>query len=412
MTALGSAGPGQFTGDCPGMYSVVDVPVSPSDSGRASLDSQESLPFLEQSSPSQKDEEMGGDTVSQPLTDSLTQAWLHRPGLGLVLTFLAVVLSNLVNLMAKELGKDHVSPIQLVFCRSLAMLLLCLPWNLYQRSPPFPSSLTRRQQGLLLFRGTVGCANVLASYWSLHHLSLGNQKMLVSTRPVFVAISARVFLKETFGLPEAGVMLLMLGGVVCVVQPPALCLLTTPDPVPELWPILAMFLVLATTALSANSTVILRSLRNHSVVSLIAANQILYSLESFSLLLLTEDSSSLPPPSSRLPVLAMAALVLCQYSLTILSLRTVRANTQAVFSGSADLIVAISLQMLYYHDIPDPISWLGAALVLSAVLITGLTNCLGSQTDSQSVTLVTVRRLGTLVRGEAAALAQGGNVTK
>jgi drug/metabolite transporter (DMT)-like permease len=66
--------------------------------------------------------------------------------------------------------------------------------------PPFPSDMERKEQAMLVFRGVVGFANILASYYSLRYLDIGDQKMVASSRPVWVIMFSRLFLKEKCGV--------------------------------------------------------------------------------------------------------------------------------------------------------------------------------------------------------------------
>ena len=101
----------------------------------------------------------------------------------------------MVNIIVKDL--TTVPPVTLLFYRSLLMLGVSMPWAVAVNKPPFPSDMGRKEQAMLVFRGVVGFANILASYYSLRYLNIGDQKMVASSRPVWVIMFSRLFLKET-----------------------------------------------------------------------------------------------------------------------------------------------------------------------------------------------------------------------
>ena len=97
-------------------------------------------------------------------------------------------------------------------------------------------------------------------------MPLGDAKTLQSTRPIFVAVFARIFLKEPCGVLEALNTALMLGGVVCDMKPPAIFgeNLVNVDHYDD-ETLVAAILVFSTTVLAGNITANLRSLHKDHV---------------------------------------------------------------------------------------------------------------------------------------------------
>ena len=52
------------------------------------------------------------------------------------------------------------------------------------------------------FRGIISCGHGLAAYFAIQQMPLSVEKMIVSARPIFTILFARIFLKEAFGIFE------------------------------------------------------------------------------------------------------------------------------------------------------------------------------------------------------------------
>ena len=153
-------------------------------------------------------------------------------------------------------------------------------------------------------------------------MPLGDAKTLQSTRPIFVAVFARIFLKEPCGLIEFLNTSLMLGGVICVMKPPVIfgeVLDSTAQYDDE--SLVAAVLVFVTTILAGNITVILRTLRKDHVASLTATNQIIIIMFSFFLIFATGRELTTPSYEDRLLVLAVATWSLIYAMLQTLGIR-------------------------------------------------------------------------------------------
>ena len=60
---------------------------------------------------------------------------------------------------------------------------------------------------------------MIASYFALQQMPLGIAKMILSSKPVFTLLFARLFLKERVGWVACLAVLFMLAGVVSAVEP-------------------------------------------------------------------------------------------------------------------------------------------------------------------------------------------------
>ena len=112
----------------------------------------------------------------------------------------------------------------------------------------------------------------------------------------------------------------------------------------------AAILVFVTTALSANITVILRQLRKEHVASLTSANQIVYLIETFYIIMVMGYDMTTPPWADRLKILVIALNTLAMAIFHLLALKLEEANKVSLVSSSGGIVMAFLLQVLYNLD--------------------------------------------------------------
>ena len=100
----------------------------------------------------------------------------------------------------------------------------------------------------------------MANFYALQQMPLGVVKMIISTKPVFTIIFARVFLKEKSDFLDGISILLLMGGVVTVIQPWDLQSADSDSGYSEHF-LLATVLLFLSTGMASNIGIILRKLR-------------------------------------------------------------------------------------------------------------------------------------------------------
>ena len=116
-----------------------------------------------------------------------------------------------------KLAAQHMSSLEVVFFRNIAgvvligIAILKKPMT-HQGGKPF----------LLFFRGLMGFVALLAFFYNIAHISLGDAMTYSKTSPIFTAVFAWLFLHEKLSLKGWGAILLGFVGIVFITQPSGL----------------------------------------------------------------------------------------------------------------------------------------------------------------------------------------------
>ncbi|KAK7873131.1 hypothetical protein R5R35_006357 [Gryllus longicercus] len=320
------------------------------------------------------------------------------PYLGLLLATLSSLFFSLCSVIVKWLVDVH--PMELAACRFVGVLLPAVPIVLWRNERPFP----RGRRAMLLLRSFVGTTGLMLSFYAFRHMPLADASVVVFSVPVFVAIFARLFLKEPCGLFNVLSVCLTLVGVVLITRPPLLFGRAVPalaEQLPsngaggagassDLWGAVAAF---AATLFGANAYVLLRALKGLHF-SVIMSNFGCFALAQT--LLVTWALGALCVPRcgwDRALVVALALFSFGGQILLTLALQLEQAGPVAI-ARSADIVFAFIWQVLFFQEVPNRYSIGGAVLVTSSVVLTGLRKWALALPDSSA----TKRSLGVLAR--------------
>lgn len=132
---------------------------------------------------------------------------------GVRLMVLAAFFFALMGACAKVLS-GLMPPVEVVFFRNLVGVVL-IGLSVWKT----PMNNRGGKPWLLLFRGTIGFLALLAFFYNIAHISLANAMIFSYTSPIFTALLAAWFLKESIG--SRGWMAIGIGfvGIVLVIQP-------------------------------------------------------------------------------------------------------------------------------------------------------------------------------------------------
>lgn len=207
-------------------------------------------------------------------------------------------------------------------------------------------------------------------------MALADASVIIFSTPVFVAIFARLFLKEPCGIFNAITVVLTLIGVVLITRPPIIF----GDSIPSLtddqitdgdYDVWGPVAAISSTLFGANAYVLLRALKG------LHFSVIMTNFGSFALVytfIISWFLGSLCIPScgtDRLLVVALAIFSFLGQILLTLSLQLEQAGPVAI-ARSADIVFAFIWQILFFKEVPNRYSVFGALLVVSSVVLTGL----------------------------------------
>jgi len=113
-----------------------------------------------------------------------------------------------------KLASNHMSSLEVVFFRNVAGVILV---GIAVWKKPLTSK--GGKPWLLFFRGFMGFIAVLAFFYNIAHISLGDAMTFSKTSPIFTAIFAWLFLSEKLSLKAWGAIGLGFVGIVFITQP-------------------------------------------------------------------------------------------------------------------------------------------------------------------------------------------------
>ncbi|RLA73768.1 MAG: EamA family transporter [Epsilonproteobacteria bacterium] len=116
-----------------------------------------------------------------------------------------------------KLASEHISSLEVVFFRNLFGVLL-IGFAVYKK----PMTHIGGKPFLLLFRGLMGFTALLAYFYNIAHIPLGDAVTFSKTAPIFTAIFAWLFLKEKLSSSAWLAIFVGFSGIILITQPSAI----------------------------------------------------------------------------------------------------------------------------------------------------------------------------------------------
>lgn len=248
---------------------------------------------------------------------------------------------------------------------------------IHEREDVFPAG----KRIIILLRGFVGTTGLMLSFYAFRHMPLADASVIIFSTPVFVAIFAKVFLKESCGMFNVFTIILTLFGVVLITRPSIffedeMTSMSTDHTVIDrdaqtisnMWGAVA---AISSTLFGANAYVTLRALKgihysvimsNFGAFALVYTVGISWFLNVLCMPYCTPD---------RWLVLALGIFSFLGQILLTISLQLEEAGPISI-ARSADIVFAFIWQILFFKEIPSGYSIAGAMIVTFSVILTGL----------------------------------------
>lgn len=301
---------------------------------------------------------------------SLTWLQCSCPYLGIILATVSSLFFSLCSVIVK--GLVDINPIELATFRFIGVLLPSIPIALYKEESFFP----RGKRIILVLRCFVGTTGLMLSFYAFRHMPLADASVVIFSTPVFVAIFARLFLREACGMFNVITILLTLIGVVLITRPPFLfddgsAGLVDEQVIETNYDVWGPVAALSSTLFGANAYVLLRALKglhfsvimtNFGAFALVYTLIVCYYLGALCWPLCGTD---------RVLVIALALFSFGGQILLTLALQYEQAGPVAI-ARSADIVFAFIWQIMFFRETPNVYSVLGALLVVSSVVLSGL----------------------------------------
>ncbi|XP_001849093.2 solute carrier family 35 member G1 [Culex quinquefasciatus] len=293
------------------------------------------------------------------------------PYLGLILATVSSLFFSLCSVIVK--GLVDINPIELATFRFIGVLLPSIPIAIYKEESLFP----RGKRIILVLRCFVGTTGLMLSFYAFRHMPLADASVIIFSTPVFVALFARLFLRESCGMFNVITIVLTLIGVVLISRPSTLfgegaaSSMADEQVVETSYDVWGPVAALSSTLFSANAYVLLRALKglHYSVIMTnFGAFALVYTL------IVCYYLGALCWPlcgTDRLLVIALALFSFGGQILLTLALQFEQAGPVAI-ARSADIVFAFIWQIMFFKETPTLYSVMGALLVVSSVLLSGL----------------------------------------
>lgn len=243
---------------------------------------------------------------------------------------------------------------QLLFLRGVLTTIALVPVVWWMGV--FQTRVSRRDRGILLLRivGEIGAAYFFLT--ALFHMPIANVTAILQALPLTITLAAALFLKEPVGWRRMAAIVVGFVGVMLIVRPGA-----------------GDFTIYSLYGLAAVAFVTLRDLSTRRLsrdmpsmfVTLITSVSI---MAVFGLASLTVDWAPMDARATGLTVGA-ALMIIGGYLFSVMVMRVGEISFVAPFRYTG-LIWALLLGLLVFGEWPDPVTLLGAAIVVGSGLFT------------------------------------------
>lgn len=237
--------------------------------------------------------------------------------------------------------------LEIVFFRNFIGLIAMTPWLMRQGF----GALRTRRIGALIGRSLIGFVSMVLWFWSLGQLTLDHAVSLSFTAPLFATVAAVLILKERIRLRRIVALLVGLGGVLVILRPGAV-------PVEA-----ASMAAIASSAFMALSIVLVKSLTDtESPGTLVFYQVLLITPVSFVPAVFVWQWPSL---DAWFWLILLGSFASIGHYLFTRAFAVAEATALMPFDYVRLPMVA-AIGFVAFGDLPDPWTWVGAAVILGS----------------------------------------------
>lgn len=297
----------------------------------------------------------------------LLQEWFMKlPLLGLIIAFTSSFLFGLCNVIVKQV-KD-VDPFTIAFYRFIGIALPAISIVIYRSEDVFP----KNKRLLLVVRSIMGASNLLIFFYGLKHMPIADVNMISASSPIWVVISARIFLKEPLKVFDIINVFITLLGILFIIRPPFIFGYDPQFEFDNQYYIAGVIVFSGSVLLQSTVYIILRMLKSvHYSVTLTNFGTI-GTLESAVFMFSLGEPCIPKCGHDRYFMVGVGLMSFVAQILLTVSLQLEEAGKVSIMRKAGDILFAFLFQILIFKDIPGVWSIIGALLVSSAVLISSV----------------------------------------
>lgn len=320
----------------------------------------EEFSTYQNSEPGQFNDKTPNEVESQQNATDETQK-KYKLYKGIFFSSLSSIFFSLSSVIVKYMKELH--PGQLATLRFLGILVFTMPVVAYSQEPVFGPKKVRHY---LIIRGIVGATSLFLRFLAFRYLPIADASVIVFSIPVFVAIFARIFLKEPCGIFHVIAIFLTLLGIFLITKMPLVIANRMEYSTEQLWGVVA---AVGSTFFGSSVYVVIRKIKSlhHSVIMFNFGWVAIVET-----VILTAAIGNFGLPNCGLNqwlVILLGIFSFCGQTLLTLALQNEHAAPVSIVRASVDIVLAFFWQILFFHEMPDAYSISGAALVSFCVVM-------------------------------------------
>ena len=301
--------------------------------------------------------------------DAESPAVVTKPGAGaasekLLYAASSALFLSLCSVLVKLL--DRFEPAELAAFRFLGILIPSLVAALRCGHHLFPAGRRR----LLLLRALLGTTSLVCKFYALRNMSLADASVILLSVPVFVAVFARIFLREPCGWLHAATVAVTLAGMLLITRPPAIFgAAVMPATGTEL---LGSALAFTSTLFGANVYVTMRLLKGVPATVIMSVFASVAAPLSLAVCLVAGEVRA---PISLEEAALVAALAGCSFLGQLCLTRAChaeQASLVAIVRTVTEVTLAVGWQFVLFDEVPTLLTGAGMSLITVSVVLVGL----------------------------------------